>query len=104
MMDSRVYFSLLVLFTAFFIATHSLPQPEEHAALFIFGDSTYDAGNNNYIKTTDYYRSNYVPYGETFFKRSTGRFSDGRLASDFIGKNIAIYCVLFSIESQLLLN
>ncbi|XP_030966554.1 GDSL esterase/lipase 1-like [Quercus lobata] len=86
MMDSRVYFSLLVLFTAFFIATHCLPQPEEHAALFIFGDSTYDAGNNNYIKTTDYYRSNYVPYGETFFKRSTGRFSDGRLASDFIAE------------------
>lgn len=61
-------------------------QPEQHAALFIFGDSTYDAGNNNYIKTTDYYRANYVPYGETFFHRSTGRFSDGRLASDFIAE------------------
>lgn len=105
MMDSKVNFSLLVLFTTLLITTHCLSQPaEKHVALFIFGDSTYDAGNNNYINTTDYYRSNYAPYGETFFKRSTGRFSDGRLASDFIGKNIAIYCVLFSIESQLLLN
>lgn len=104
MMDSRVHFTLLVLFAAFFFTAHCLSQTEEHVALFIFGDSTYDAGNNNYINTTDFYRASYAPYGETFFNRPTGRFSDGRLVSDFIGKNIAIYCVLFSIESQLLLN
>ncbi|KAM5579691.1 GDSL esterase/lipase 1 [Rosa sericea] len=57
---------------------------KEHASLFIFGDSIYDAGNNNYINTS--YRANFRPYGETFFKNPTGRFSDGRLISDFIAE------------------
>ncbi|PON45114.1 SGNH hydrolase-type esterase domain containing protein [Parasponia andersonii] len=30
-----------------------------------FDDSLFDAGNNNYIKTTA--QANYYPYGETFF-------------------------------------
>jgi hypothetical protein len=63
--------------------------PEKHASLFIFGDSYFDAGNNNYINTA--FQGNFEPYGETFFKYPTGRFSDGRLISDFIGK-IDIYC------------
>lgn len=54
-----------------------------HVPLFIFGDSIYDAGNNNYINTT--VMANYWPYGETFFKYPTGRFSDGRIIPDFIG-------------------
>lgn len=31
-------------------------QHEKHAALFIFRDSLYDAGNNNYINTTTDYQ------------------------------------------------
>ncbi|PON62543.1 SGNH hydrolase-type esterase domain containing protein [Trema orientale] len=55
-----------------------------NAALFILGDSAFDAGNNNYINTS--FQANYFPYGETFFKYPTGRFSDGRLAPDFIAE------------------
>ncbi|XP_028752147.1 GDSL esterase/lipase 4-like [Neltuma alba] len=51
---------------------------------FIFGDSLSDPGNNNYINNTSQYRANSSPYGITFFKYPTGRFSDGRLVSDFI--------------------
>ncbi|XP_022715357.1 GDSL esterase/lipase 1-like [Durio zibethinus] len=58
--------------------------PKNHVALFILGDSMFDAGNNNYIETT--FRANYCPYGETFFKYATGRFSDGRLIPDFIAE------------------
>ncbi|KAF3450557.1 hypothetical protein FNV43_RR06644 [Rhamnella rubrinervis] len=54
------------------------------SSLFIFGDSIFDAGNNNYINTT--YKANYPPYGETFFKHPTGRVSDGRLFPDFIAE------------------
>nr|XP_011467481.1 PREDICTED: GDSL esterase/lipase 2-like isoform X2 [Fragaria vesca subsp. vesca] len=57
---------------------------EEHVSLFIFGDSIFDAGNNNYINTS--LRANFRPYGESFFKHPTGRFSDGRLISDFIAE------------------
>ena len=59
---------------------------EVAAALFIFGDSFFDSGNNNYINTTTLDQANFWPYGETYFKFPTGRFSDGRLISDFIGK------------------
>ncbi|KFK34783.1 hypothetical protein AALP_AA5G193200 [Arabis alpina] len=53
-------------------------------ALFVFGDSVFDVGNNNYIDTISSYRSNIRPYGQTTFKFPTGRVSDGRLIPDFI--------------------
>ncbi|KAK2970479.1 hypothetical protein RJ640_023662 [Escallonia rubra] len=56
----------------------------KHVPLFIFGDSFFDAGNNNYINTSA--RANFWPYGETFFKYPTGRFCDGRLIPDFIAE------------------
>ncbi|CAA0406669.1 unnamed protein product [Arabidopsis thaliana] len=56
------------------------------SALFVFGDSVFDAGNNNYIDTLSSVRSNYWPYGQTTFKSPTGRVSDGRLIPDFIAE------------------
>lgn len=67
------------------------------AALFLFGDSALDAGNNNYIINASF-QADYFPYGETFFKYPTGRFSDGRLVPDFIGKMLRVYiyiCILY---------
>lgn len=83
-MASFRLFSCFFLFTAIsvnIVCSRSLQK--DHIALFVFGDSVYDPGNNNYIDTIA--RANYYPYGETFFKYPTGRFSDGRLISDFIG-------------------
>lgn len=55
-------------------------------ALFIFGDSTVDSGNNNYIDTIPENKADYKPYGQNgFFDKPTGRFSDGRVIVDFIG-------------------
>lgn len=62
----------------------SSSHAKNHVALFAFGDSLFDPGNNNYINTIA--RANFYPYGETFFKYPTGRFSDGRLITDFIAK------------------
>ncbi|XP_021819944.1 GDSL esterase/lipase 5-like [Prunus avium] len=59
---------------------------KQQAAFFIFGDSYLDSGNNNYINTTTLDQANFWPYGETYFKFPTGRFSDGRLISDFIAE------------------
>ncbi|CAN6571121.1 unnamed protein product [Malus baccata var. baccata] len=59
---------------------------KRQVALFIFGDSYLDSGNNNYINTTTLDQANFLPYGETYFKFPTGRFSDGRLMSDFIAE------------------
>ncbi|KAK4591488.1 hypothetical protein RGQ29_021620 [Quercus rubra] len=79
----------LVLFVVFLVTpTHCLGHqclPKQHVALFIFGDSLVDAGNNNnYINSTTEAQANYGPYGETFFKYPTGRFSNGRIIPDFI--------------------
>lgn len=60
-------------------------------ALFVFGDSVFDPGNNNYINTTTNFQENYLPYGESFFKYPTGRNSDGRLIPDFIGIFISVF-------------
>ncbi|KAA0053547.1 GDSL esterase/lipase 5 [Cucumis melo var. makuwa] len=69
-----------------FIEVESYSLPENHAAFFIFGDSFLDAGNNNYINTTTLDQANFWPYGQTHFRFPTGRFSDGRLVSDFIAE------------------
>ncbi|CAI9094432.1 OLC1v1030174C1 [Oldenlandia corymbosa var. corymbosa] len=54
--------------------------------LFVFGDSLFDPGNNNYIDTNPNFWSNFLPYGETHFEIATGRFSNGRIIPDFIAK------------------
>ncbi|KAL2475277.1 GDSL esterase/lipase [Abeliophyllum distichum] len=53
------------------------------AAILVFGDSTVDSGNNNYIATP--FKANFPPYGIDFPNHiPTGRFSDGRLVPDFL--------------------
>ncbi|XP_020598781.1 GDSL esterase/lipase At2g04570-like [Phalaenopsis equestris] len=53
--------------------------------IIVFGDSTVDSGNNNFINTV--VKSNYAPYGRDFDGgKATGRFSNGRLATDFISQ------------------
>ncbi|PIA38156.1 hypothetical protein AQUCO_02800066v1 [Aquilegia coerulea] len=54
-------------------------------AVIVFGDSTVDPGNNNFIKTI--VRSNFQPYGRDFpGGKPTGRFCNGRLVPDFFSE------------------
>lgn len=67
-------------------------QSERVSAVFVFGDSTVDPGNNNYLPTVA--RANFPPYGKDFVNhKPTGRFCNGRLVTDFIGMfyNLFIY-------------
>lgn len=53
-------------------------------AIFTFGDSAADAGNNDYLPTI--IKANYPPYGRDFVDRkATGRFCNGKLATDIAG-------------------
>ena len=81
---------LLTLFTLLQLSNpiNASPSPLI-TALYAFGDSTVDSGNNNYIPTL--FRSNHSPYGRSFpAKLSTGRFSDGKLATDFLASSLGL--------------
>lgn len=56
-------------------------------AMFIFGDSVADVGNNNDLHTI--VKSNFPPYGRDFVTQEpTGRFCNGKLATDFTAETI----------------
>lgn len=62
-------------------------QAQKPSALYLFGDSLVDVGNNNYLKLS-IAKANHFPYGIDFpTKKPTGRFSNGKNAADFIGES-----------------
>ena len=82
--------STVPLFVSFFIilctsnALVKLPENETVPAVIVFGDSIVDPGNNNNIVTIA--KGNFPPYGRDFDGgKPTGRFTNGRIPSDFIG-------------------
>ncbi|GLJ22973.1 hypothetical protein SUGI_0433390 [Cryptomeria japonica] len=51
------------------------------SALYVFGDSTIDPGNNNFLATI--VKADFPPYGRDFPNgQPTGRFTNGRLITD----------------------
>ncbi|KAL9311878.1 GDSL esterase/lipase EXL2 [Arabidopsis thaliana] len=66
------------------------PPNETTPAIIVFGDSIVDAGNNDDIMTT-LARCNYPPYGIDFDGGiPTGRFCNGKVATDFIAEKFGI--------------
>jgi hypothetical protein len=64
-------------------ANHDIP------AVFAFGDSTLDPGNNNGMTTL--VRADHAPYGCDFpGGMPTGRFSDGKIITDYIVESLGI--------------
>ncbi|KAJ9546166.1 hypothetical protein OSB04_025873 [Centaurea solstitialis] len=62
-------------------------------AVIMFGDSIVDTGNNNNLETI--FKVNYPPYGKDFYGgQPTGRFSNGKVPSDFIVEELGIKDVL----------
>lgn len=57
--------------------------------MFAFGDSLTDIGNDLYSPGA-FQPSSQLPYGETFFLKATGRYSDGRLITDFLPATIGL--------------
>lgn len=79
--------------------------PEKGNALFIFGDSTVDPGNNNYIDTSTDMRADFKPYGQNgFFEGPTGRFSDGRVIVDFIGKKSTSNLYIVKVDNEMIVK
>lgn len=61
----------------------------EVPAIIVFGDSSVDAGNNDFIDTIA--KSNFEPYGRDFQGgKPTGRFCNGRIPTDFMSEAFGI--------------
>lgn len=76
--------------TLFFSNTCKATSPApKFPAILVFGDSTVDTGNNNYLKTL--FKGNHYPYGLDFPGHvPTGRFSNGKLIPDFLASMLNI--------------
>jgi hypothetical protein len=71
-------------------------------AIYVFGDSTADVGNNNYLPGSAVPRANFPHNGVDFpTARPTGRFSNGYNGVDFLGKHSVIAARLAHLCSQL---
>nr|POE45485.1 isoform 2 of gdsl esterase/lipase exl2 [Quercus suber] len=70
-------------------AVIQIPRNETIPAVFIFGDSIVDTGTNNNLITIA--KCNFPPYGRDFRGGiPTGRFSNGKVPSDFLVEEFGI--------------
>ncbi|KAJ0007515.1 hypothetical protein Pint_29406 [Pistacia integerrima] len=74
-----------------FIGCYAAAQSSKKL-LFVFGDSVFDPGNNQYLNSSMESTGTYFPYGMTMNNKSTGRISDGLLVPDFIAlfRNLSV--------------
>ncbi|KAJ4972543.1 hypothetical protein NE237_005717 [Protea cynaroides] len=93
-MESYTGFLSQVTLTIFLISL-SLDSysatPTTFDRIYAFGDSYTDTGNTKSSTgpTTFRHVSN-LPYGTTFFKKPTNRYSDGRLVIDFVTETLSL--------------
>lgn len=67
--------------------------------MFVFGDSYADTGNNRKSMANSWRQ----PYGLTFPGKPSGRFSDGRVLTDYLGKlRLIIFDSIRSLSEYLL--
>ncbi|KAL6853748.1 hypothetical protein ACP4OV_019777 [Aristida adscensionis] len=85
---ARPLLLVLALLSSTAISSSKRIQPK-FSAVFYFGDSVLDTGNNNHIPTVAV--ANHVPYGRDFpGKKPTGRFSNGRLIPDLLNEKLQL--------------
>ncbi|KAK9165100.1 hypothetical protein Scep_000291 [Stephania cephalantha] len=67
----------------------TLPKNIHIPAVFAFGDSIVDPGNNNHLYTT--LKSNFPPYGRDFIGgKPSGRYSNGKIPTDLLVKLLGL--------------
>ncbi|PIA41217.1 hypothetical protein AQUCO_02300193v1 [Aquilegia coerulea] len=86
---TMINYSFALLFTTFLLQIlSSNSQTPLAPALYIFGDSLSDSGNNNFLQTQS--KANYKPYGVDFPSGATGRFTNGKTFVDFIAQSLGL--------------
>ncbi|CAK9315754.1 unnamed protein product [Citrullus colocynthis] len=87
---NAVVLALCSITILFQISPATAPRPwPQIPAIFAFGDSTVDPGNNNNIATL--LRADHLPYGRNLpGHAASGRFSDGKLTTDYISSVVGL--------------
>ncbi|WOL10308.1 GDSL esterase/lipase [Canna indica] len=86
----NLFLCLILLFAHLFpLLGLALPPIGSYSAIFSFGDSLTDTGNSAYFSRGDDVAKR-IPYGETYFHRPSGRYSDGRIVLDFIAQAMGL--------------
>lgn len=99
---AQTIFLPLCLCLMFLIAQQTLLVSAAHKRqkhhpkkLFVFGDSLADTGNSPNDPNAPIHPWEY-PFGITFPGKPTGRFSDGRVLTDFVGTHTTYSYLSFS--------
>ncbi|CAI0378128.1 unnamed protein product [Linum tenue] len=80
---------ILALLICSAAAAESYNKKNQVPAVFVFGDSLVDTGNNNYVHTIA--KGNFPPYGRDFAGgRATGRFSNAKGVADYIAQVLGV--------------
>ncbi|XP_010261310.1 PREDICTED: GDSL esterase/lipase 7-like [Nelumbo nucifera] len=79
---------VFICFTIFFHALVVKAENPLAPALYVFGDSLLDSGNNNLLPTIA--KANYLPYGIDFASGVTGRFTNGKTVADYIAEQLGL--------------
>ncbi|XP_078445133.1 GDSL esterase/lipase At5g55050-like isoform X2 [Wolffia australiana] len=87
-MENKLRFPLLVWGFAVAVYIPTATAGDAIPAIYVFGDSTVDVGNNNFLRGNPA-SANFLPYGIDFpGKRPTGRFSNGYSGSDYLAMQL----------------
>lgn len=85
----RVLLLRALLAAATFACAAAAAGSNKVPAIYVFGDSTADVGNNNYLPGSAVPRANFPHNGVDFpTSRPTGRFSNGYNGVDFLAMNM----------------
>ncbi|KAL2896688.1 GDSL esterase/lipase 7 [Bienertia sinuspersici] len=72
-----IFFCILMIYSNLLCGKCISTPPPLVPALYVFGDSLFDSGNNNLLPTLA--KANYFPYGLNFpGSFPTGRFTNGK--------------------------
>ncbi|KAJ4844391.1 hypothetical protein Tsubulata_002352 [Turnera subulata] len=88
--NSSSSMSLAILLMTLFMFGFSSSKAQMVPALFVFGDSLVDVGNNNYLPISTA-KANFPHNGVDFpNKKATGRFSNGKNAADLLAQKVGL--------------
>ena len=87
MANNILAMGFLIFFLFIFFLLH-YSEAQTVPAMYVFGDSLVDVGNNNHLSLS-LAKANFPHNGIDFpGRKPTGRFCNGRNAADFIGNTI----------------